>query len=254
MNTESILTRVNDILRMEGEASRHAALRVLSDDLAAQLRREIAAENKQGSALKVITGLLRTVRKTNARTTLHYAWKDEKGRQCVCDGYRAYRLAEPLPLEDRPADAGEPINLSAIVPDVAKGGYRAVPLPAARDVRALIALERAAKGRKAAPLWEFGPGLPAVNAAYLLELMTVLPGAAAIYCGTDFAPLYLQAMKFSEDGERIVVRLSEQDGRRGNLRLPRKVQVLNMLEDVERETDSVDYTPFEILTLGWPVE
>ena len=74
------------------------------------------------------------------------------------------------------------------------------------------------------------------------------------YSGTDFAPLYLQAMKFSEDGERIVVRLSEQDGRRGTLRLPRKVQVLNMLEDVERETDSVDYTPFEILTLGWPVE
>ncbi len=123
MTTESILTRVNDILRMEGEASRHAALRVLSDDLAAQLRRETAAENKQGSALKVITGLLRTVRKTNARTTLHYAWKDEKGRQCVCDGYRAYRLTEPLPLEARPADAGEPINLSAIVPDVAKGGY-----------------------------------------------------------------------------------------------------------------------------------
>lgn len=74
------------------------------------------------------------------------------------------------------------------------------------------------------------------------------------YNGTDFAPLYLQAMKFSEDGDRIVVRLSEQDGRRGTLRLPRKVQVLNMLEDVERETDSVDYTPFEILTLGWPVE
>lgn len=190
MNTESILTHVNDILRMEGEASRHAALRVLSDDLAAQLRREIAAENKQGSALKVITGLLRTVRKTNARTTLHYAWKDEKGRQCVCDGYRAYRLTEPLPLEARPADAGEPINLSAIVPDVAKGGYRAVPLPAARDVRTLIALERAAKGRKAAPLWEFGPGLPAVNAAYLLELMTVLPDAATIYCGTAFSPLY----------------------------------------------------------------
>ena len=74
------------------------------------------------------------------------------------------------------------------------------------------------------------------------------------YNGTDFAPLYLQAMKFSEDGKRIVVRLSEQDGRRGTLRLPRKVQVLNMLEDVERETDSVDYTPFEILTMGWPVE
>ena len=74
------------------------------------------------------------------------------------------------------------------------------------------------------------------------------------YNGTDFAPLYLQAMKFSEDGKRIVVRLSEQDGRRGTLRLPRKVQVLNMLEDVERETDSVDYMPFEILTLGWPVE
>ena len=65
-----------------------------------------------------------------------------------------------------------------------------MPLPAARDVRTLIALERAAKGRKAAPLWEFGPGLPAVNAAHLLELMTVLPDAATIYCGTALAPLY----------------------------------------------------------------
>ena len=36
--------------------------------------------------------------------------------------------------------------------------------------------------------------------------------------------------------------------------MPRKVQVLIMLEDVERETDSGDYTPFEILTRGWPVE
>lgn len=70
------------------------------------------------------------------------------------------------------------------------------------------------------------------------------------YNGESFAPLYMQAMKKSEDGEMTVIRLSEQDGRRGKLRLDKKVKLLNMLEDVEGETDVIEYTPFEIITIG----
>ncbi|MGI6108121.1 MAG: alpha-mannosidase [Lachnospiraceae bacterium] len=62
--------------------------------------------------------------------------------------------------------------------------------------------------------------------------------------------LYLQAMKRSEDGKKIVIRLSEQDGARGRLSFPFPVTEMNMLEDEGEETRTVSYKPFEILTLG----
>lgn len=77
--------------------------------------------------------------------------------------------------------------------------------------------------------------------------------ADVIYTGSTFAPLYLQAMKHAEDGRRVVVRLSEQDGKRGTLHFEQPVQVLNMLEDVLEVTDTVTYKPFEILTLGMEI-
>ncbi len=65
-----------------------------------------------------------------------------------------------------------------------------------------------------------------------------------------FEGLVLQAMKLSEDGKSIVIRLSEQNGRRGTIKLPRKVMLMNMLEDIEKETDEISYSPFEIITLA----
>lgn len=48
-----------------------------------------------------------------------------------------------------------------------------------------------------------------------------------------------------------VLRLSEQDGARGTIKLPFKAKVLNMLEDTMYETDTLDYKPFEIITIGF---
>ena len=62
--------------------------------------------------------------------------------------------------------------------------------------------------------------------------------------------LWLQSMKLAEDGGMIVLRLSEQDGRRGRVRFPFPVRLLNMLEDDAGEADVVEFHPFEILTLG----
>lgn len=70
----------------------------------------------------------------------------------------------------------------------------------------------------------------------------------------NFGPLYLQAVKLSENGKYIVFRLSEQDGMRGQLKLPFGAVLMNMLEDVENEADVLFYRPFEILTIGLPVE
>ena len=65
-----------------------------------------------------------------------------------------------------------------------------------------------------------------------------------------FEPLYLQAVKKAEHGDMTVLRLSEQDGKRGRIKLDNKVKILNMLEEIECETDVIEYKPFEIITIG----
>lgn len=66
----------------------------------------------------------------------------------------------------------------------------------------------------------------------------------------SFDGLWLEAMKLSEDSEYIIVRLSEQNGKRGTLRLPHEFTVMNMTEKPENTTSEYKYTPFEIITLG----
>lgn len=93
----------------------------------------------------------------------------------------------------------------------------------------------------------------AVNAGInnlALQYNVPLVKTDAEYNGNTFEPLYMQALKDSEDGTMMVVRLSEQDGRRGKIQLDSKVLLLNMLEEVEGETDIVEYKPFEIITIG----
>lgn len=65
-----------------------------------------------------------------------------------------------------------------------------------------------------------------------------------------FEPLYIQAVKHSEDGKMVVVRLSEQNGSRGSIKLDKSVKLLNMLEEIEGETDLIEFKPFEIITIG----
>ena len=201
MKTEIILARVNEVLALNDDfVTVRCKLESLSADLAEQVRTEYAASRGEANAAKTISALLKAVRKDCGKTALHYAWIDGKGRQCVCDGYRAFRLHEALPLEERPADAGDPINLDKVVPDIRKG-YAAAALPGAKEVKAFIALERAAKGRKVSPVWDFGKDKPAVNAAYLVDLLNVLPDATEIYYGGPFAPLYAK----SERGDAVLL-------------------------------------------------
>lgn len=68
-----------------------------------------------------------------------------------------------------------------------------------------------------------------------------------------FSPLWLQAVKLSEDGTMLVIRLSEQDGARGTLQLGRRFLLLDLLENVTGEAETLAYAPFEIKTLGLPL-
>ncbi len=74
--------------------------------------------------------------------------------------------------------------------------------------------------------------------------------ADAEYNGNTFEPLYMQAVKRAEESDMTVIRLSEQNGARGKIKLSEKVKLLNMLEETIGETDVLEYTPFEIITIG----
>ncbi len=83
-----------------------------------------------------------------------------------------------------------------------------------------------------------------------LEYNTPLVKADVDYKGETFEPLYLQTVKRAENGSMTVMRLSEQKGTRGRIKLSRKVKLLNMLEEPQGETDVIEYKPFEIITIG----
>lgn len=220
MNTQEILTRVCDAMSPfsaieQAEDSRsysaesvahdmHERLNALRADLEAQLRLEIAASKGSVSATRTLTKLLERCKKNDIRPSLHYAWQDAEGRQCICDGYRAFRLKEPLPLEPRPADADDPVNLDAIMPKVIGSGYASIPLPSAKEIREHIAIEKARRGLKRgeSPVWDFGPGKPAVNASYLLDLVNVFPDATEIfYQQNALRPLYVRC----ERGDAVLL-------------------------------------------------
>ncbi len=66
----------------------------------------------------------------------------------------------------------------------------------------------------------------------------------------DTGTLFLQSMKQSEDGRKLILRLTEQDGCRGEIRFPWPVTVTNLLEDPEYETETLAYGPFEMITVA----
>lgn len=206
MTTEQILSRVNAVTAYCDESPvARLMLSELADALEADLRMACAKRQGTGSAVKTLTAVLNARKKVSPeRDSLRYAWLDGKGRQCVCDGYQAYRLREPLPLEPRPDDAGKPFDLDKVIP-ASLTGLHAIPLPTAAELRAHIKTERAKNGRKAVAVWDMGDGAGAYNAAYLLNALTVFPDAAEAYVkdGAEglLSPLYIKA----EGGEVYIM-------------------------------------------------
>lgn len=211
MKTQDILARVNAILALKPDPVVKLELDKLASDLAAQVRMECAAKTGGLNATRTITAMLAYEKKHGCRPALHYQWQDKDGRQCVCDDFRAFRLVEHLPLEERPDDAGNGVDLDKVFP-ASLAGYEALPLPSAGELKAHIALERAnftGKVKDFTPLWHFGEGKPTVNAAYLRDMIAVLPNAAEIFWNPKsiFSPLYAK----DDHGDSVLLPIRTDD-------------------------------------------
>lgn len=197
MKAEDVLARVNDII-MITDANTNTAfeLQKFTKELEEQVRREYAASTGKASVAKAMREILKVAKTECLSVALHYAWIDNEGRQCVCDGYRWVRLNNSVPLEERPEDAGTPMNLDKTVPDV-RHDYSATLLPTKAVLKAFIATEKALNGRKYEPIWYVVDGKIAVNAQYLLTLIEALPDATEIYYNNTYdgwkKPLYIRS-------------------------------------------------------------
>ena len=179
-------------------ATKNAAdiIEALKEEAAAEIRREEAKNGGKLNRQKAAERVIKSAKSCQpSRDCFHGFWKDSNGLQCICDSFQAYRLREALPLEPIPPKAS-PLDLSRVF-EPNKG--EALALPDVGELRAYIKEEKARKKAtkdKTPPLYDFGDGLPAVNAEYLLNALELLPGCTAT--ASHVRPL-LNSIYFSSD-------------------------------------------------------
>ena len=205
MKTTELLERLN---AMKESVSTNIIAKPMLDaliaDVESDFRKESAAKNGNGAAQRTITKMLNAAKKNSCRESLYYAWIEDE-YQCVCDGYRGFRFRDHLPLEDRPKDCADPIEMKKLFPsdyDFARQ-FLQFKLPTAADIKIEIARQSAKYTGRGKPdiYYDFGADLPSVNAHYLLDLVTVLPDADTIWYSNLNSPLYV----FTDRADAIIL-------------------------------------------------
>ena len=161
------------------------------------------------NAAAVLGKMLRGV-KNEPRESLRYTWIDGAGRQCCCDGFRAYRLYKPVAgLPDMPVHL-KGIDLDRIFPDARD--LREIALPALDDVKAICAADRANKNEPRRYQFPLGDDLPVVNPLYLRDMMQIFPDVRC-YVGAAFSAVLF----VSQYGDGVICPMRTQN------RTPRQI-------------------------------
>lgn len=114
-------------------------------------------------------------------------------RQIVGGAFSVVRLCSPLPVRELPTGADH-LDYDKIVNQASENTGAVLIMPTLAELKAHIKIDKAAhKGlKKYKPCWDFGEGLPRVDAAFLLEVLTILGECKAV-CGYAYPtkqPLY----------------------------------------------------------------
>lgn len=174
-----------------------ANLGALMADFIGNIEKDISAETakKSGraSALKAAERIIKSA-KGQPKTALYGAWLNSSGKQCICDGFRAVRLIQPLELEKIPENI-LPIDLDNLMKYSETNSGEPLPLPDPAELKTYIKTEKARKKAikdNTPPVWSFGDDLPDVNAQYLLDMLEIFPDSIAIPAesGTDKRAIY----------------------------------------------------------------
>lgn len=186
MTNEKIITLTTTALEhLKQGANGNVAelLNTLKEEAAAEIRKAAAKASGNGNRQKAAERVIKNAKKTQPfKEALHGAWINESGKQCICDSFRGFMLNEALPLETIPENL-QAIDLKRVIDGASKNEGAQLALPDVHTLKAYIKTEKARKKAtkdKNAVIWDFGDGLPAVNAEFLLDTLEILPQAEAI--------------------------------------------------------------------------
>lgn len=185
--------------KMHTTYSLESALAWLIADLEADIASDCARASGRSAELAAAKRVI-TSGKKSGKVALAGAWF-VGDRQYICDGYQGFRLNKALALETIAADV-MPLNLDNVFTSL-PASRTPLELPTAAEIKAYIKTEKAnrkATKAKGAIEWDFGEGLPLVNAEFLLNALELLPGCTAT-CGKVHDPLHF----VSDSGDGIVL-------------------------------------------------
>lgn len=177
-NRRMIAKMLNDPAAFYAAAALEPALRIY-----AELRDRVAKQSC-GGVLPAVKRIIRTC----YRNDLRGVWKSADGTAwCCCDGQREVRLKA---ISGVPVLENEFPNLETQIDGARKSANKSLRLPSAAELKTYIAAEKAA-GVKPDALWYWwGSDTPAVNASFLLDMVTIFPDCKAARYRTELSPLY----------------------------------------------------------------
>ena len=184
------------------------ALITLCAALRDEMRREANKANGKANIEKAMRAIIKNA--PEHQRQLQGAFVRD-GKQYACDGHRAIRLNTPIDLPAAPVPCTTDFN--RIFDEARHNATKPLETPALGELKSYIKITKAEykakygkNANKKTILWDFGKDRPAVNAVYLLDILTAFPDAA-ITCGTMTAPLYFS----HADGEAILLPVRRND-------------------------------------------
>ena len=172
MTNEKLLAKLHEFLNAKNEVTRYEIITNLIATAEDEIRTETAKSRGQGNIMKTAKDILKVSEKGD-KGSLKFAYTAPNGFQYVCDGFRLLKLHNPLPLPELPATI-IPVRYENIIPHPTNTVDLALPDP--DKLRAYIKIKKA---EKQAAVYDFGAGLPGVDANLLLSMIEAFPNATA---------------------------------------------------------------------------
>ena len=152
------------------------------------MAKEEISKSKGGKTYAILKKLIKSI--PEYRPDICGAWLDSEGRQCLCDGYRAIRLNDPVEgLKE--VTTPNPFDLAKVFPTDVQPTV--LDIPSSGELKAYIA-DPASPRKDKTVLYDFGAGLPMVNAQWLKDMIDIFPDAV-VTCDGATKPLVFISMK-----------------------------------------------------------
>lgn len=182
-----------------------AAVAYLRVNLTHCISTEEARKNNTTAIKKTLENVCKTAAKIGGAAVRFAKCADLDGCQVVCDGFRLFRLNRSIGLAPEYMN-GDAENYKSLVNRIiaqATKNAESLPIPEPCELDAFIKEGKAARKLhkdKSALMWDFGDGLPAVNAEYLRDVLTVYGADVKLYSNGFINPIYI----ISDAGDGVI--------------------------------------------------